>query len=710
MTLHVHHLYGCAPAPLAFYLKALGILRIVAEQKDAAVRGWWQDEHFCLLTTLDRGGLEKFFLEDYAPTPVFNPWGARSGFYPGSSERTARAALEKIESSKAPRLADFRATIGAVRTSIKEIGGVKPDSEDEKAILLDAIRRTVRGASSEWLGTVVAIVGEEYRQPALTGTGGNEGSGSYTSAYLNAVVDCLVERVADDALGLFSASPGASRTATPRWKGTFGQFLPEGVESAWDFLLVIEGTLVLQSAVTLRSMISAGRRFLASPFYFPPHAAGSGSSAPHDEYSVQKGRPNPGRGEQWFPLWTAPAGLLDLAAMFREGRCSIGRRHASSPVDALRAIRRLGVARGITMFCRYGYLQRNNIATHFAIPLGRIPVRQHPRGRLADDLAAWLGWLRRLARKPNAPARLVHLERRLADAVFAVLTHDDSPDRWQAVLLACSAVEAVQASGTALEAGPVPPLSPEWLAAADDGSAEWRLACALGGAAGSYDRTGRPCDPVRHHVLPLQVDARRFRMSERALAKDPRVVMSGRDPVADCLALVERRLVEAVGRAERKLPLVAAPGWDAHPSDLAELIAGRIDLDRVIGLARALMAIRWDRLQKGDDAHRRRGHAWPDEAWMALRLACLPWPLEENRRIPVESAMVRRLTAGDGAAAVDIALHRLRSAGLRPPLGGACTNPETARLWGTALAFPISPWSARAMAERFEPTNQEEVR
>ena len=34
MTLHLHHLTGCAPAPLANYLKALGILRPVAEQAD----------------------------------------------------------------------------------------------------------------------------------------------------------------------------------------------------------------------------------------------------------------------------------------------------------------------------------------------------------------------------------------------------------------------------------------------------------------------------------------------------------------------------------------------------------------------------------------------------------------------------------------------------------------------------------------------------
>ena len=44
-SLHLHHVSGCAPAPLAHYLKALGILRIVAEQRDPDIRGWWHDDH-----------------------------------------------------------------------------------------------------------------------------------------------------------------------------------------------------------------------------------------------------------------------------------------------------------------------------------------------------------------------------------------------------------------------------------------------------------------------------------------------------------------------------------------------------------------------------------------------------------------------------------------------------------------------------------------
>jgi len=39
MTIYHHSLLGCSPTPLGNYLKALGILRIIAEQLDPACRG-----------------------------------------------------------------------------------------------------------------------------------------------------------------------------------------------------------------------------------------------------------------------------------------------------------------------------------------------------------------------------------------------------------------------------------------------------------------------------------------------------------------------------------------------------------------------------------------------------------------------------------------------------------------------------------------------
>jgi len=698
--LHLHHLTGCAPAPLAHYLKALGILRIVSEQKDATVRGWWHDDHFCLLSTLDRHALEQFFLNEYAPTGVLNPWGARSGFYPDSSEKSARVALRTIESSTSLRLSHLRGAIAIVRDSLQGIGNKKPKDDEAEDHLMGSLRRHLRGASLDWLDTAVALVGESFRAPALMGTGGNEGSGSYSSAFLKAAVACVVSRSEDQGLSLFR---GSDDTESPvkdfTWDESFGQFMPEGEASAWDILLAFEGAVVFRSAVTLRSHANS-RRFLSSPFYFAPHAVGAGSSAKLDEFALNKGRENPGRGEQWFPLWTLPSRFDEISALVRESRCAVGRRHSGRPLDAARAIARLGTARGITSFCRYGYLQRNNLATHFAVPLGRIDVRYRPRSRLVDDLATWEDRLHSRTRKKACPARLLEAERVLANALFAVLTRDDSAERWQAAILAAVAVEALQASGSGFEIGPIPPLSPDWVAASNDGSAEWRLACALGSAAASYRRDGHPGDPVRHHWLPLERGGQRFREKDKRLLRDPRVVISGRDPVSDFASIVERRLVEAGQRGRRTLPLVAARGCGALPADLGAVVAGQVDLHRVSALARAFMAVRWDRWLPPTTTGALDG-PWPDEAWLALRLACLPWPLQKDRVIPNDDAIVRRLRSGDGSAAVDIALRRLRAAGLRPPIQGATADAPTARLWAAALVFPISHHDALAMAKSF---------
>src|SRR5262249_51790153 len=87
---------GCTPGPLMSYLKALGVFRLVAEQSDREAKLSWCGGAARLHTKLDRAGLEKFFREQYRPTPIVGPWGARSGFYPGSSESSARDALDGI--------------------------------------------------------------------------------------------------------------------------------------------------------------------------------------------------------------------------------------------------------------------------------------------------------------------------------------------------------------------------------------------------------------------------------------------------------------------------------------------------------------------------------------------------------------------------------------------------------------------------------------
>ena len=75
--LHRLELMGCTPEPLIAYLKALGIFRLVAKQKDNDARAWWQADTFFLRSTLDRDAMVEFFLQNYRPTPIASPWNSR---------------------------------------------------------------------------------------------------------------------------------------------------------------------------------------------------------------------------------------------------------------------------------------------------------------------------------------------------------------------------------------------------------------------------------------------------------------------------------------------------------------------------------------------------------------------------------------------------------------------------------------------------------
>jgi CRISPR-associated protein Csx17 len=181
-AVHVHHLPGCQPAPLAHYLKAFGVLRVVARQADADARGWWHGEAFHIATCLDRNALEMFFLETYSPTPLVAPWNGGSGFYPKDNA----TAVTLIENSIAPRLAQYRAAIASSR-ELLGAASEKP-SPKEKPRLLAGARRAWRGPLLDWLDAAVVLDADgQPSYPPILGTGGNDGRLDFTNNFMQRV-------------------------------------------------------------------------------------------------------------------------------------------------------------------------------------------------------------------------------------------------------------------------------------------------------------------------------------------------------------------------------------------------------------------------------------------------------------------------------------------------------------------------------------------
>ena len=102
------------------------------------------------------------------------------------------------------------------------------------------------------------------------------------------------------------------------------------------------------------------------------------------------------------------------------------------------------------------------------------------------------------------------------------------------------------------------------------------------------------------------------------------------------------------------------------------------------------------------------GTLWPDDGWIVVRLAMLPWPLPDHSPTGTDPSILRRLASGDAASAVERAVQRLRSARVNPLVREASVSPETARLWAAALAFPINQSTAVRLLRRIEPNETKE--
>ncbi|MFW6191263.1 MAG: type I-U CRISPR-associated protein Csx17 [Thiohalospira sp.] len=690
---HEVPLPGCGPIPLAGYLKALGLLRLVAEQADPAARGYWEDEQFILCSRLDAAGLRQFLLEEYQPTPLLAPWGARSGFYPGSAESGARKVLESILETESERLGPYRKAIDSIKELLEEHGFEEKPSDDERKLqLMRLCRAELDEELVQWLDACFTLTAEWRRFPPLLGTGGNEGSGSYLSGFGQLVVECLHQRKCDSALeaSLFEASiPAADTSQVP------GQFAPSMAGGAnqgtgysgdvttnpWDYLLALEGTLLFASAST-RRLGSQDAGSASFPFTTQVTGAGSGSTATADEEGS--------RAEMWLPLWHGPASMDELLGLLSEGRVTLGRKPVRDGLDFARAIAHLGADRGINAFQRYTFIQRygRNV---FAVPLNRIIVQRNPASELISDLDAgnWLNRFRRYARAEGAN-RVLSLNRRLEDALFELTTtRDDQAPVLRRLLVVLGEIQLYLArSPKAREScPPVPSLSGKWFARADDGSAEMALAAALAGLH-ARGREGQWLLPMRAHLAPEQ-SGRRPAWDENAHHD---VTWHAGADVADNLAgSLRRRLLQAeMGELPDK-PL--QPARTAPLADVAAWVAGEVDEQRLAELLPGLMLVR---IPGGGGRAVERSAPLPAAYRLLKPLFCIDEQLHRSRllppeaSLPLEAGILRRLESGDVAGALEQGMRRLRVAGLRTGLHAPAPGTRQGRRLLAALMVPVS--------------------
>ncbi len=588
-------LSGCTPEPLMNYLKALGVFRLVAEQADPSATMSWRGGVAYLHSTLDRDDLITFFTERYQPTPIVGPWGARSGFYPGSSESSARGALDSIVCAAAtePRLHSFGIAIQSVRTLLARYGYDQKVKDDDKLTLMRICRNELPEEVVQWLDAVFVLTDDSRRFPPLLGTGGNEGSGSYVSTFAQVVCSLLIEHDNDEGIvnaifGEFASKVGGLAV---------GHFHPGAIDGAnssqgfdggggansWDYLLAIEGCLLFAGAAVRRY---GAERMALTAFPFCVDAVAVGYASESDKEAGEGTR-----AELWLPLWSASVTLSELSNLLAEGRAQLSRRQARNAVEFALSVATLGVSRGIESFVRFAFVKRNGLS-FLAAPLGRFTVTSRPRARLLDDppITEWLErWRRACSDKDKTPARYQSALRQIDRSMFAFANrseHGNDESFLLNVLIALGNAERTLSRGLRFAADkylrPLQGLSRQWLAQADDGSAEFRLASAVAGIRGQREGIG----PFRAFLE--EVDVTNFVSWSPGSTS---AVWSNRTLEANLGAVFRRRQMEAFRAGQRHAPLSSA-----RPARLADVIAflhSETDDEKLTSLLWALPALSW---------------------------------------------------------------------------------------------------------------------
>ncbi|RDV37593.1 type I-U CRISPR-associated protein Csx17 [Bradymonadaceae bacterium TMQ3] len=685
-------LTGCKPSPLAHYLKALAILRLVAEQADPGARGYWKDDQFHLVSRLSKPELVAFFLNDYQPSPVIAPWNGGSGFNPKDNT----TAIDAIVHGESVRHTLYRDTILAAQTILKDLSITEKVASDQKPELLNACRASLPDGALDWFDAAVVLLEDGPAYPPILGTGGNDGRLDFTNNYMQRLNDVVNP---DDGLPTPTSNvwlDGAlfeSTVDSLARKQSIGQFFPGAAGGAnatqgydgdslinpWDFIFMIEGALLF-AAASSRRLEHAGMGTLSAPFTVRASGVGYGSASGADA--------GDSRGEIWLPMWSEPASYHELRSLFSEGRASINKRPAKNGVDFARAVASLGVDRGIVAFERTGFQVRNGLA-YFAIPLGRVPVARNARVDLLNAIDSWLDRFFRQAVAKTAPGRVVSAGRRLEQAIFALTQRNAGQGGAPllGLLLALGNAQRALAGSYAWskEQFGLRPLTlddPRWVLDAYDHSAEFRLAAALVSLQGRFGKPGAASSRqlrLREHLEPVTSLKKGWGWAENP-SRD--VVWNDARPLESMQAILKRRLILASQTGCTHWPDLGERS--ARLEDVTAFIEGRIDEHKFGELVIALSLMSSIPTLPASEHD-----AWgPDAIYGLLKLCFAGWEVRETK-VPINSAIIHRALAGSSFA-LATASRRLRASGLAPGVDVVHASPGQLKRASAALLFPLA--------------------
>lgn len=389
-------LSGCEPRPMAGYLKALGVFRILATQVDPKVTACWKDGVFVLSPSreeFDEAALVRFFRDEYAPTPFVAPWNKGSRFY--TNDDAPDRILAEREN---PRFSQYAEIIEVIRSlpetpylsgsvgdlirqlkdivstfnnkkkideynkiisslesttcsesstpnkSIKLIENIRKKYSDDilnsnKEMLLQVWRSTMPDASLEWLDAAFSLSSRETKTSPFLLSGGNDGNMEFSLNFMQQCVSVLIDTKSE---GRETRLRGALFAETVRGlpKTKMGFFAPGAAGG------VNQGEGVEEENVRTNPwdyiLMLEGCPFFATSASGREGYSQIGLSAPffarlsESEQALQEEKDKTPKYEVWLPIWKNFARYTETRRLFAEGRASVERRRTSGHNDSSR--------------------------------------------------------------------------------------------------------------------------------------------------------------------------------------------------------------------------------------------------------------------------------------------------------------------------------------------------------------------------------------
>lgn len=481
------------------YIAALGMFRILHEQKDNTIKIRWNSiKHTVSINTiLTKDEIRDFFLDKYIPNVFLMPW----------SYNKYKKTLRILNNIPKQRVQNYKKTIGEINNVIslfKKIEDIKVFNKDSitkenKPLFLKLYRNMIiDDAVIFWFDAIFGINNNRINFSPLFLTGGNSGNFDFSEHFMQRLAIILDPNKREESTRhlnnlLFDTSYVSLKNIATVCHNAEGVSSSLGgdiinkktsIDNIWEYILFMEGTYFFTgSNVKKYSNRNTNMDISAKTawsFTVPASNVGYGT-ATKKEIS---------NGEIWLPLWYGFSSYNTIQFVFNEGRIARNNHQAETSIDVVKSLlTKYGVELGIVGFLRYGIFERRG-QLHLTSYLGQMFLHNDINVHLLDDLNKWLKTIKKWNRdSADASNKLDELITQVDESIINYcMNAGRNRDRLQNVIINVSQLEFYVRAYTKIKFNHMLVLKPQWLTTCYDGSAEYRIAMAVSSIHGSSQK------------------------------------------------------------------------------------------------------------------------------------------------------------------------------------------------------------------------------